>query len=442
MAIYKRGGVWWARFTIGGVKYRHSLETSDRREALNKEKEEISKASEGKLSLPGTPFGRLSFGDAVDQYVADRKSRVAPRTNLTELERGKVVKAKLGSFPAKKISAEIVMAYMRSRKQAGVANGTVNRELDVIRGVLKRAKRWAAISDEVRPLPVRESAGQVLSYEEKLRLLHWAKERPEWQSMRLAMTLALNTTMRNKEVRSLRWRDINLFEKSVEIRRSKTQAGDRQIPLNADAMAAVLELRERAKNLFGETIEPNWFLFPANADANAKGREPDPLRPVGSWRRAWRSLTRSIRCRACNVLQHTGKACWSCGADISKLRSATEGFRFHDLRHQAITELREAGADDVTVMGIAGHLSRKMLERYSHTRTTLKRAALERLGKFGQGTIGAQSDQFHLRLEAEVAEKIGGRDRDRTGDLIVANTEAELSSVEPELPVKTHEQKH
>src|ERR1041385_9524936 len=93
MSIRKRGGIWWARFTVNGKRYEVSLGTSDRRHALNEEKDRIAKASEGKLALPGTPFARLSFGDAVDQYIADRKSRVEPRTHLTELERGKVVKA-------------------------------------------------------------------------------------------------------------------------------------------------------------------------------------------------------------------------------------------------------------------------------------------------------------------------------------------------------------
>ena len=29
------------------------------------------------------------------------------------------------------------------------------------------------------------------------------------------------------------------------------------------------------------------------------------------------------------------------------------GFRFHDLRHQAITEMAEAGASDATIMAVA-----------------------------------------------------------------------------------------
>ena len=40
------------------------------------------------------------------------------------------------------------------------------------------------------------------------------------------------------------------------------------------------------------------------------------------------------------------------------------GFRFHDLQHQAITEMPEAGASGATIM--AGHIDRAMMEDYSH----------------------------------------------------------------------------
>ena len=59
--------------------------------------------------------------------------------------------------------------------------------------------------------------------------------------------------------------------------------------------------------------------------------------------------------------------------------SPFRGLRFHDLRHQAITELAEAGATDATMMALAGHMSREMLEHYSHVRMAAKREALEKL---------------------------------------------------------------
>ena len=98
---------------------------------------------------------------------------------------------------------------------------------------------------------------------------------------------------------------------------------------------------------------------------------------------------------------------------------------------EANSELRENGADDATVMGIAGHVSRKMLEHYSHARLVLKRAAVERLGRAGRGTVGAQSNQFRLEMDSQTIENNGGRDRGRTGDLIVANDALSQLSYSP-----------
>ena len=61
--------------------------------------------------------------------------------------------------------------------------------------------------------------------------------------------------------------------------------------------------------------------------------------------------------------------------------------RFHDLRHTIITELAEAGVPDHVMESISGHLSRRMLEHYSHVRIEAKKEALDaldarRLAKF------------------------------------------------------------
>ena len=82
-------------------------------------------------------------------------------------------------------------------------------------------------------------------------------------------------------------------------------------------------------------------------------------------------------------------------------------------------------------MGIAGHVSRKMLERYSHARQALKRAAVDRPGKSGHGTVGGQSDQFPLDLHSQVIENVGGREGIRTPGLLVANEALSQLSYSP-----------
>lgn len=51
--------------------------------------------------------------------------------------------------------------------------------------------------------------------------------------------------------------------------------------------------------------------------------------------------------------------------------------RFHDLRHTTLTKIAEAGVPESTMLALAGHMSRAMLERYSHIRMKAKREAVE-----------------------------------------------------------------
>jgi integrase len=251
--------------------------------------------------------------------------------------------------------------------------------------VLKRAKRWYVMAEDIRPLPVRHNVGRALAHDEKLRLLKLAATKPGWQNARLATLLALNTTMRACEIRGLRWRAVDFMERTITVRRNttKTDAGERIIPLNGGAWAVILESRERAKLLFGAGPQDDWYVFP-----HAEGlRNPDPTKPMSGWRTAWRNLTRAIHCPACGQLQRPAKTCRNkdCGADISKVKSPTHGLRFHDLRHHAITELSEGQASDQTIMSIAGHISPKMLRLYSHVRMQAKRKALEALSSVDSG---------------------------------------------------------
>ncbi|MBV9623603.1 MAG: hypothetical protein JOZ14_06455 [Acidobacteria bacterium] len=94
-----------------------------------------------------------------------------------------------------------MLAYIRKRKAENIANATINRELDIIRGVLKKAKRWHLFSDEIKPLPVREKIGRALTFEEKMRLLVMASSRPDWLAAYCAAVLAFNTTARGCELK-------------------------------------------------------------------------------------------------------------------------------------------------------------------------------------------------------------------------------------------------
>ena len=82
------------------------------------------------------------------------------------------------------------------------------------------------------------------------------------------------------------------------------------------------------------------------------GYASDATKPMLKWDTAWRALR-----------------------DAAGLH----GLRFHDLRHTIVTELAEMGVVDHVLESITGHLSRRMLEHYSHIRIDAKRQALDAL---------------------------------------------------------------
>ena len=71
---------------------------------------------------------------------------------------------------------------------------------------------------------------------------------------------------------------------------------------------------------------------------------------------------------------HRWKVAWE-----SARKAAGVACRFHDLRHTFISRLAESQASDSTVMALAGHFSRAMIERYSHLRIEAKRRAVDDL---------------------------------------------------------------
>ena len=134
----------------------------------------------------------------------------------------------------------------------------------------------------------------------------------------------------------------------------------RALPLNQAAYWALITLLDRARAK-GATA-PEHYLLPHRA-ARA-GLPADPTRAMDSWKKAWYTLRQA--------------------AGLPHLRR-------YDLRHHAITRLAENPAvSERTLMALAGHVSHKMLERYSHIRLEAKRAAVEALAGAAPARPGPQ----------------------------------------------------
>jgi len=139
---------------------------------------------------------------------------------------------------------------------------------------------------------------------------------------------------------------------------------------------------ERA-DLLGHT-EPEHYLWPA-----CQWGRYDATKPMLKWDTAWRAL---------------------------RDEAGLHGLRFHDLRHTVITELAEMGVADHVLESISGHLSRRMLEHYSHIRIDAKRQALDGLDNLRKGGDGANGNgkaasDAEIETIVEVADELTSQSR-------------------------------
>jgi integrase len=232
---------------------------------------------------------------------------------------------------------------------------SVNHDLNTLAQVLAQAGLWEAIGPLYKPLPLpRWTPPRVLTEAEEDRFFEIAANDPALSVAYWISSLTNNTSASGSELRNLQLRHVVLDSDPpvlyVPSETVKNEYRARVIPLNERGVIQVKRILRRAYSL--GCTESDHYLFPFRVSYG----NYDPTRPASPWfiYRQWNKLVDSA------IEQ---------GAINFRIRP-------HDLRHQIVTKLLEAGAPEQTVMSIAGHVSRQMLEHYSHQRIDAKAKAL------------------------------------------------------------------
>jgi integrase len=331
-------------------------------EAKKARQKALEAQDEGRLP---SEMAKWAFDKGAAQWLAVREQQVAAntlsaRTYVSERSLLRSLSKGFGSKRLGDITNHDIEDYCLHRART-VSPRTINVGMKILRMILRRAKLWTRLADDYKPLPEnKHGPGRALSPEEEKRLSDVASSNPDWEVAYGAAMLAAHTTARSEELKGLRLADVNPIERTLTIRRSstKTDAGCRIVPLDKAATWTLVRLIERAR-LLGAT-NPEHYLFPFCRFRRTKnGESPagcgyDPTRPATSWRSAWESL---------------------------REKAGLPWLRFHDLRHHCITRLAESGTPDHVIMSIAGHVSKEMLEHYSHIRMEAKRTAVATLDR-------------------------------------------------------------
>lgn len=357
--IFRRGRVYWFEFQFGGQRIRESARTANKELAARIERERRRKLEMGASNLQESKRPLLFNVAARAWLEVNTPHWSASNARIENYNIGHLL-PHFGKMLLPDITADDISRYQAVRKKEGASPRTVNLEIGTLRAILRKHRLWANIQPDVRMLKVRGEVGRALADDEIHRLL-LACKKSRSRSLYPAVLLSLHTGLRNSELRHLRWRQIDLIEGQLIVGKSKTAGGEgRVIPLSETAAQCLKEWRSR----FPEA-EPGHYVFPSECyglDGEAGYQEGKitpyavkPTVPIGSWKVAW------TRARA-----------------LAKVTC-----RWHDLRHTFVSRMAEGQAADATIMALAGHLSRKMLEHYSHVRNEAKRQAIAALDRPG-----------------------------------------------------------
>jgi integrase len=217
-------------------------------------------------------------------------------------ENAKPLAAFFENTELRKITASEIAAYQNSRIDSGYAPKTVNGEVSVLRQVLRHARLWYRFQDDYRSLKnTKPPVGQALTDEQQQRLFDLARSEPRWMFAYVAAVLAFYCGLRACEIKGLQWQHVDLENKRLQVRRSKTPAGWRDPSLNTACGLALHDLQTKAVEL--GFAERSHYVFPWHG----RDKKIDPTRPMNSWRSAWRSLRTAAGLP--HVRFHDGRHC-------------------------------------------------------------------------------------------------------------------------------------
>jgi len=246
----------------------------------------------------------------------------------------KVLMPFFGDTLLRDITFQDVEAWRRQRG-ANRAQSTVNVDHNILKHMLKHAVIRGHVEKNVASqvaAPEPDNARKrVLEPDEWGRLYAAA---PEWYKP--VLMVGYHTGMRLQEVLGLTWDRVFLDRKRIFIPGSLTKnEREKEVPLTPTLHQLLSEFRVQ-----GEVTRMKGLVFTKNGN-----------RITHSYR------TMQKVCRVAKV----------------------EDFRYHDLRHGAVTNLADAGVAIETIMAIVGHASVEMFLRYRTIKTEVLDAAMLKL---------------------------------------------------------------
>lgn len=312
-------------FTVKGRRFRGSCETDDEATA-----EIVAAKIRSDALLRGLTGRRptVPLDAALGRYWLEHAQHLASSATI-KIQGANLLAIMAKATPLDELVDADVAAFA-ARRRAKVSNSTVNRELTLLRAVLRMARdRWgyavAGINWKAHWLREPEGRTRYLTPEEAQRLIAAAAKH-----IRPAIVLSLATGIRLANCVGLDWSMVDLRNRVITLRVKSRLPGGKvlTVPLSEAALVAL---------------------------ANHRPREAGPVftwrgRAIQRWRRAFRTAMR---------------------------RAKIQNFRWHDIRHTTASWMVQSGVPLDTVRDTLGHARIETTMRYAHREVTAQRAAVD-----------------------------------------------------------------
>ncbi len=288
---------------------------------------------ENKYLAPEKP--KVTFNEAAEAFLGYSRSR--KKTFRRDEEFVRNLRAFFGNQTLESLTLDQVEKYVvfrreksRQARRKEITGATLNRETTCLKTIVRRAvlNRQLDRNPLIGLKPFKEfPRSRTLTQEEYNRLLSQCAPH-----LRAMVELAYVTAMRRGEILNLRWNQVDFKHRIILLEAADTKTQEkREVPFDAK----LVETLQRVPRTLGSR-----FVF------TFKGK------PIKDIKTAFR--------RAC-------------------ARAGIGDFKFHDLRHCAVTNLRKAGIPDNVVMSISGHKTTAMFRRYDAVDRSDRQGAIDRL---------------------------------------------------------------
>lgn len=219
MSLYKRDNMWWIDFTTAsGERIRRSADTSNKVEA--QELHDQLKAESWRVERLGERR-QYTWGEAAAKWLEETSHKRTHHDDILKLRW-------LEQYLEGKLLTEVtrdVVAGIGARKRSQASAATANRHLALVRAILRRAcDEWEWI----------DKAPKVKLYREPKRRVRWITPEQartlldELQEHQRDMVLfALATELRQGNVTSLRWSQVDLERRTAWISGENVKNGRR-----------------------------------------------------------------------------------------------------------------------------------------------------------------------------------------------------------------------